>query len=510
MLERVGTIEVGHLEVEQDDIGVSPLHEHDAGFAIACNFHRKASRFELHAVHLADGLVVFDDGNFNHLLYNSRCSMKMEQNHLKSSMTPTPAEPLVALGSALARATDFAEVVAAVRTAVEAVARSTWCGVMVTVDRAPPLIDLPDECATSVGTLLPLCKEATVRTMTAMLPKRHALRRYNIAVVLRLVWQGNHCGYIVLGPPAGRATYTTAQRAALAMIAQQCAVTLMAQQCHNTTQQFQQQLTQAVDHATRQLRASNRRLRELDAAKDEFVSMASHQLRTPLTSVKGYISMVLEGDAGEINATQRTFLTEAFTSSERMVQLIGNFLNVSRIRTGNFTIDFRLGDVAALVAQSIESIQLIAERHHLRVDYQQCGVIPPLLIDENKLRQVIVNYIDNAIYYSPGADVITVRLYHKDGWVVCTVQDNGIGVPQGEQRKIFTKFFRAHNAQLQRPDGTGIGLFLAKKIVLGHHGELIFHSREGQGSTFGFRLPIDRLTPHQNTSPNENHSPRGK
>ena len=120
-------------------------------------------------------------------------------------MTPTPAEPLVALGSALARATDFAEVVAAVRTAVEAVARSTWCGVMVTVDRAPPLIDLPDECATSVGTLLPLCKEATVRTMTAMLPKRHALRRYNIAVVLRLVWQGNHCGYIVLGPPAGLA-----------------------------------------------------------------------------------------------------------------------------------------------------------------------------------------------------------------------------------------------------------------------------------------------------------------
>ena len=294
------------------------------------------------------------------------------------------------------------------------------------------------------------------------------------------------------------------------MIAQQCALTLMAQQCHNTTQQFQQQLTQAVDHATRQLRASNRRLRELDAAKDEFVSMASHQLRTPLTSVKGYISMVLEGDAGEINATQRTFLTEAFTSSERMVQLIGNFLNVSRIRTGNFTIDFRLGDVAALVAQSIESIQLIAERHHLRVDYQQRGVIPPLLIDENKLRQVIVNYIDNAIYYSPGADVITVRLYRKDGWVVCTVQDHGIGVPQGEQRKIFTKFFRAHNAQLQRPDGTGIGLFLAKKIVLGHHGELIFHSREGQGSTFGFRLPIDRLTPHSSTLPNENHSPRGK
>lgn len=510
MLERVGAIEVGHLEVEQDDIGVSPLHEHDASFAIACNFHRKASRFELHAVHLADGLVVFDDGNFNHLLYNSRCSMKMEQNHPKSSMTPTPAEPLVALGSALAIATNFAEVVAEVRTALRAVAQPAWCGVMVTVDGAPPLIDLPDECANSVDILLPLCEEATARTMTAMLPKRHALRRYDIAVVLRLVWQGNHCGYIVLGPPAERAAYATAQRATLAMIAQQCALTLMAQQCHNTTQQFQQQLTQAVDRATRQLRASNRRLRELDAAKDEFVSMASHQLRTPLTSVKGYISMVLEGDAGEINATQRTFLTEAFTSSERMVQLIGNFLNVSRIRTGNFTIDFHPGDVAALVAQSIESIQLIAERHHLRVDYRPREVIPPLLIDENKLRQVIVNYIDNAIYYSPGADVITVRLYTKDGWVVCTVQDHGIGVPQGEQRKIFTKFFRAHNAQLQRPDGTGIGLFLAKKIVLGHHGELIFHSREGQGSTFGFRLPIDRLAPHQNISPNENHSPRGK
>ena len=158
MLERVGAIEVGHLEVEQDDIGVSPLHQHDASFAIARDFHRKASRFELHAVHLADGLIVFDDGNFNHLLYNSRCSMKMEQNRPKSSTAPISAEPLVALGSALATATDFAEVIVAVRTALRAVARPTWCGVMVTVDGALPLIDLPDECATSVDTLLPLCK----------------------------------------------------------------------------------------------------------------------------------------------------------------------------------------------------------------------------------------------------------------------------------------------------------------------------------------------------------------
>lgn len=252
-------------------------------------------------------------------------------------------------------------------------------------------------------------------------------------------------------------------------------------------------LQQRISEATKELRRSNAQLRKLDEAKDEFISMASHQLRTPLTSIKGYIDMILEGDAGDITPTQRKFLTEAFVSSERMVHLINDFLNVSRLQTGTFIIDKRPVNLAKIVGQELDSLKISADGRELTFAYRKPADFPMLMLDEGKIRQVIMNFADNALYYSRPGTKITVSLTIEDDEVVLQVKDTGIGVPKEEQTRLFTKFYRASNARKQRPDGTGVGLYLAKRVITEHGGSVIFVSTEGKGSTFGFRLPLGRL-----------------
>jgi signal transduction histidine kinase len=232
-------------------------------------------------------------------------------------------------------------------------------------------------------------------------------------------------------------------------------------------------------------------LKHLDEVKDEFMSMASHQLRTPLTSVKGYISMVLEGDAGKVTPQQDKLLTEAFKSSERMVRLIADFLNVSRLQTGKFSIEKAPMDIKEIVRQEVENLDFIARTHNQKIRSIITHDALPLRADESKVRQVIMNLIDNAIYYSHPHTTIVVRLEKVGDTAAFTVTDTGIGVPESEQHKLFGKFCRARNARKQRPDGTGVGLYLARRVVTGHGGSIIFSSKEGKGSTFGFKLPLD-------------------
>jgi signal transduction histidine kinase len=250
-------------------------------------------------------------------------------------------------------------------------------------------------------------------------------------------------------------------------------------------------LLEENEHVVKQLQKSNEKLKALDETKDEFLSMASHQLRTPLTSIKGYVSMVLEGDAGRVTPQQQKLLVEAFKSSERMVGLIGDFLNVSRLQTGKFLIEKAPFDLKKVVKEEIADLDVIAESHSLKLKLKTGSGHFPVVADESKLRQVVMNFVDNAIYYSKANSTIVVNLENVNGNAALTVVDTGIGVPQAEQDHLFTKFFRAQNARKQRPDGTGVGLFLARKVITEHNGSIIFSSKEGKGSTFGFKIPLE-------------------
>lgn len=332
---------------------------------------------------------------------------------------------------------------------------------------------------TIVSELLPR-EQAKVKTL---------LDRSKIAIILQLAHKHEILGYLALGEQR-TGGYTNRDIKVLETIADELVIAIQNALSVQEVRDLNVNLQARINEATKELMLSNKKLTKLDETKDEFISMASHQLRTPLTSVKGYISMVLDGDAGDISKQQRELLEQAFESSQRMVYLIGDFLNISRLRTGKFVLEPSKVDLARVVQEEVAQLRDSATTRGITIRYDKPTHVPPLTADENKLRQVMMNFLDNAMYYTLAGGTVNVELYKTHTGIVFKVVDSGIGVPKAEQAKLFTKFFRAPNARKQRPDGTGIGLYMAKKVVVAHGGSILFESKEGKGSTFGFKLPL--------------------
>ena len=323
-----------------------------------------------------------------------------------------------------------------------------------------------------------------------------ALREERVALAVKLQTTHEDLGFMILGHKQSGEQYAERDKRLLSVAADEIAISLQNVLRFEEIQRFNVTLQEEVDIATRKLKRQNKRLEDLDNIKDDFISMASHQLRTPLTSVKGYLSMVIEGDAGKINVQQTKMLGQAFSSAQRMVFLITDLLNVSRLKTGKFIIDAAPVDLSETIAEEVEQLHETAQVKSIKLLYKKPKDFPRLMVDEVKIRQVIMNFIDNAIYYTQAGGSITVELEDKPSTVELRVVDNGIGVPRSEQHHLFTKFYRATNARKARPDGTGLGLFMAAKVIVGHSGSVIFNSKEGKGSTFGFSFSKSRLKVH--------------
>lgn len=325
------------------------------------------------------------------------------------------------------------------------------------------------------------------------------LNKLNIGILANMVANGStkgsggSIGYLMIGSKKSGYPYNKDDIRVIKIIADELVIAVQNSLRFEEIQTFAATLQEKVDDATRKLRLTNEKLRQLDQTKDDFISMASHQLRTPLTSVKGYVSMVLDEDAGKVNAQQRKLLDQAFISSQRMVYLIADLLNVSRLKTGKFVIEPKPTNLAEVVESELEQLKETAKGRDLKLLFERPKSFPSLNLDETKIRQVIMNFSDNAIYYTPAGGTITVGLVDKPESVELTVSDNGIGVPKSEQHHLFTKFYRAGNAKKARPDGTGLGLFMAQKVIVAQGGAIIFHSEENKGSTFGFSFPKAKL-----------------
>ncbi len=323
----------------------------------------------------------------------------------------------------------------------------------------------------------------------------------NIGIIVRLVTNTQQIGYIFIGVKQSGDAYTNRDSSVLNIVAGELAIAIENALRFEEIKNFNLTLQAKVDNATKQLRRANERLKELDETKDDFISMASHQLRTPLTSVKGYLSMVLEGDAGRLTKMEKEMLGQAFFSSQRMVYLIADLLNVSRLKTGKFIIEPTVVNLATLVEQELDQLKETAASRNLTLSFDRPKDFPDVMLDETKTRQVIMNFVDNAIYYTQAGGHIQVKLLNKPSVIELRVEDNGIGVPTSEKPHLFTKFYRAGNARKARPDGTGLGLFMAKKVIITEGGSLIFESEVGKGSTFGFTFSKSKIAipEHQTT-----------
>lgn len=337
-----------------------------------------------------------------------------------------------------------------------------------------------DELRSKQGSLQRLLRQGDIALMSRLTPNL-TTAKYDV-------------GYLLLGPKKSGNLYNSQDLKLIEIIANELVIAVQNALRFEEIQNFNITLQGRIDEATKKLRRANEKLRELDETKDDFISMASHQLRTPLTSVKGYISMVLEGDAGKISQKQREMLGQAFFSSQRMVYLIADLLNVSRLKTGKFVIESTPVDLAEMVREELSQLDETASSRSLTLTYDKPKNFPELMLDETKTRQVIMNFVDNAIYYTPSGGHITVHLVDGKSTVELKVEDDGIGVPKSEQPHLFTKFYRAGNARKARPDGTGLGLFMAKKVVVAQGGSLLFESQEGKGSTFGFIFSKSKLS----------------
>ncbi len=326
----------------------------------------------------------------------------------------------------------------------------------------------------------------------------------DISLVIPLInyFEGKkkYLGFFILTHKESGQTYNGQDLRMISSISDVLIVAIQNLLHYEEIKQLNANLQERINEATAKLRKSNDKLRQLDESKDDFISMASHQLRTPLTSVKGYLSMVLEGDAGKISSTQKNMLNQAFFSAQRMVYLIADLLNVSRIKTGKFMIEAAKVNLAVMIDQEITQLQETSNARGIKLVYNRPDSFPDLMLDETKIRQVIMNFIDNAIYYTLKGGTVKIDILDLKSTIEFRVEDNGIGVTKSDQPHLFTKFYRAGNARKVRPDGTGLGLYMAKKVILAENGSVIFSSVEGKGSIFGFMLSKSKLAVVDNSN----------
>lgn len=243
----------------------------------------------------------------------------------------------------------------------------------------------------------------------------------------------------------------------------------------------------------------NKELRSLDVAKDEFVSIASHQLRTPLTALKGYAGMLLDGDAGEINDKQREYLTEIKIANDRMISLITALLNVSRIDLDVFIVEPIQLNLKTVAEDVLKDLNMKIEGKKLQTELSSENNIPLINADMNIIRMIFQNLFANAVKYTPENGKIIINLKKEGPNVLITVADTGYGIPSKVQSKIFTKMFRADNARVKDPEGTGLGLYIIKSTLEKTGGKIWFKSIENKGSTFYVTIPLEGMKKKKGT-----------
>ncbi|TSC72155.1 MAG: multi-sensor signal transduction histidine kinase [Parcubacteria group bacterium Gr01-1014_38] len=247
-----------------------------------------------------------------------------------------------------------------------------------------------------------------------------------------------------------------------------------------------------LEAATTQLAQANEQLKDLDRAKSEFLSIAAHQIYTPLTAIRGYLAMIHEGDFGKVPERLAGTLKIVRESSERLIELIRNLLDVSRIESGRLELSLESADLVKMARELVAELRPNAEKKKLTLTFHEpARGLSPVVADAQRIRQVLLNTLDNAVKYTERGSV-EVRVEEKGDDVVYSVRDTGRGMSKEAIGHLFAKFTRLDLKNGRRVEGMGLGLYVARQIVQEIHGDIWAESPgEGKGSTFFVRLPAE-------------------
>ncbi len=311
-------------------------------------------------------------------------------------------------------------------------------------------------------------------------------------LIIPLATSQRSIGELCVGTKLSGEPFSTEDIHTLEIIASEAAVAIENSLSYEEIRRFNITLEDEVKTATNELRRANEKLLELDKLKDEFVSLASHELRTPLTSIRSYLWMALSGKGGELGEKQRYYLERSYKSADRLIRLVNDMLNISRIESGRMAVQFARVDIGRLISEVVSEVQPKVDELGvaLSVDAYNEGI--DVIADTDKVKEVLINFIGNALKFTPRGGSIRIRVTHEGEYIRVSVTDSGIGFDVADADKLFKKFstLGQQAAKTQEFQSTGLGLFISKSIITMHGGSVrAVSSGIGKGATFSFTLP---------------------
>lgn len=251
-------------------------------------------------------------------------------------------------------------------------------------------------------------------------------------------------------------------------------------------------LANAFNEMTRKLKENKERDELLSQMKSDFISIAAHQLRTPLTGIKWVMEALLSGDGGELNSKQKEILKKGYESNERVIKLSSDLLNVARIGDGQVGFIFKIGDFTEVLNNVINSIQNLKGSKNITLNVSKPKSLLQINMDKERMELALFNVLDNALKYTPDNGKIDIKVKQEKNNLKISIKDNGIGIPVKEQGMLFSKFFRGSNVVRMQAEGTGLGLFIVKNIIERHKGKMEIESEEGKGTEVLISMPINK------------------
>lgn len=319
------------------------------------------------------------------------------------------------------------------------------------------------------------------------------LRKSEFQAVAVLVTESTHIGLLGLGEKLSGDVYSQDDFKTLQILAPEISIAIQNAKAYEQIKKFNITLQDRVNQATHKLQEANKKLMELDKLKDDFLSIASHELRTPMTAIRSYVWMALYRPDIKLSEKMTKYLTRILISTERLIVLVNDLLNISRIESGRIEFIPKVFNLIDLAKDAIEDISPKAKEKGVVINIKEQTKLAPVFADPDKVSQVLLNLLGNAVKFTAGKGQIAISFYSDNQFIEVSVTDNGVGIDPSDLSRLFQKFGRLDTSYVAAATsgGTGLGLYICKSLVEQMGGKIWAVSQgQGKGSTFTFSLPV--------------------